>query len=68
MKGPVAKKAKFGVDHICYVDDMPAVISKWAPSKIFVLDGINTDRSTFLYPQLNQATACNAKGNQVIYC
>lgn len=43
IQGPVAKKSKFGVDHICYVDDMSAIISKWAPPKIFILDGINTD-------------------------
>lgn len=56
LQGPVAKKSKFGVDHICYVDDMSAIISKWAPPKIFILDGINTDRSdTLAVPNLADA-------------
>ena len=46
LQGPAAKKAKFGVDHVAYVDDLPAVIDKWSPSKIHVLEGVNCDRYT----------------------
>ena len=44
LQGPAAKKAKFGVDAVHYTEEVKEVIQKWAPSKVYLLDGTNSDR------------------------
>jgi hypothetical protein len=44
LQGPAAKKAKFGVDQVYYTEEVAKVIQKWSPNKVYLLDGINSDR------------------------
>jgi len=44
LQGPAAKKAKFGVDEVFHTEEVAQLIQKWAPSKLFLLDGVNSDR------------------------
>jgi len=43
-QGPAAKKAKFGVDSVHYTEEMAEVLQRWAPTKLYLLDGVNSDR------------------------
>jgi len=43
IQGPAAKKAKFGVDSVHYTEEMAEVLQRWAPTKLYLLDGVNSD-------------------------
>lgn len=45
-------KAKYAVDEVHYVEDMPKVLAQLQPVSVHLLSGTNTDRYTCTPPQL----------------
>ncbi|GLC34339.1 hypothetical protein PLESTB_000740100 [Pleodorina starrii] len=55
LKGPEEFKAKYGVDAVHYVDEMPDVIRGMAPPCLHVLHGVNTDSGLTVSPPQSPA-------------
>ena len=52
VQGLEEYKAKYAVDEVHYVEDMPKVLAQLQPVSVHLLSGTNTDRYTCTPPQV----------------
>ena len=48
LQGLKEYQAKYAVDHVHYVEDIPQVLAKLNPVSLHVLSGTNTDRCAII--------------------